>query len=459
MRLIQIICILIWAWPAGSFAQHQQLSLDDLVAMVNGTDPITIAEAIAAIGEREPTSELAIQVLLDALGDDRRAVFIPDGVPITFAVETVGSTAAGALAEIGKPAARPLREFIANSHDINGRKRAIRSLAQMGGDAAVALPILQRQLVDPQMEVRFEALAAVVSIQKDPRRLATVLGTVLSDESPDVRAAAVRALGELGESGSAHAARLVKLLDDKKDRWHFLTPCVTGTRPVRFDSAMALARMGRDGRIALTKLREMMNRDPDPLVRVAAAFAIAELDGVPQDAMQYLIAAIQDEENGVPTCEAAVQSLGKLGPKASEGLPTLSAALKHPDSMIRIHAVQAIVTVSPETAESQLLPVMNDKDPLLRACVIESLGSLEKASPQLLTSYIGALDDTDSIFGKDVRHAAAIALGNLQEKAATAIPRLTRMVTEEENERVKDAAVNAIRQITQRQTEGNRSKQ
>ncbi|MEO8498013.1 MAG: HEAT repeat domain-containing protein, partial [Planctomycetota bacterium] len=379
-------------------------------------------------------------------------------VPITFPVDTVGSTAADALAEIGKPAVSAICEFLSNNRDTNVGTLAIRSLSKMNGDAVDALPTLQRLLSDPEMEVRFETVAGIVSIQKDARALSFTLGPVLSDKSPDVRAAAIRALGDLGEVGSRHVPSLVKLLNDTDDRSHFFTPDSAGTRPVRYDSAMALAEMGKDARVALGKLREMMTGDSDTLVRIASAYAIARLDNAAKDAMDYLIQSVQDRKHGTRVPEAATEALGKLGPKAQSALPALVDALAHPDTMVRIHAIEAIVLISPESAETRLLKILHDEDAVVRASAIESLGSLRNASPQLLKSYIAALDDSDPIFGTDVRRAAAVAIGNLQENAATALPRLERLIREEDSEWVKDAAVEAVRQITQRHPESDRTK-
>ena len=84
MLRILTIFIVTSACPVGVFAQTQQPSLDDLIAIVDGKDSIKSAEAITAIGKRKPTSDLAIQTLVDSLADDRRAEYIPDSVPITF---------------------------------------------------------------------------------------------------------------------------------------------------------------------------------------------------------------------------------------------------------------------------------------------------------------------------------------------------------------------------------------
>jgi HEAT repeat protein len=458
MRSILTFFIVILAFPAGVFAQNQQPSLDDLILIVSGKDSVKSAEAIIAIGKLKPTSDSVIQTLVNSLADDRRAVYIPDYVAINFPVDTVGTTAADALAEIGRPAVSRICEFLSNNNNTEVRKLAIRSLSKMEADAADAVPVLERLLREPHMEMRFEAVAALASVQKNPRSLSSALGTVLSDISPDVRTAAIRALGNIGEAGSRNAPRLLNLLDDTENRWHFYTPDMVGTRPVRYDSAMALAGTGNDARLALVKLREMMSGDSDSLVRVAAAFAIAKLDNASKDAIDFLIAAVQDSEKGYAVTEAAVEVLGKLGPKAEAALQVLGDALKHPETMVRIHAVEAIVLISPETAETRLLMMLNDEDALVRASAIESLGAVRNPSPQLLNSCIAALDDTDSIIGTEVRHAAAVALGNLQEKAVTAIPRLRRVAQEEEDDRVKDAAVKAVLQITQGQTESDRTK-
>ena len=122
-------------------------------------------------------------------------------------------------------------------------------------------------------------------------------------------------------------------------------------------------------------------------------------------------------------------------------------SLKHPETMVRIYATEAIVSVSPDSAESHLRTTLADKDPLVRASAMMSLGSLGNASPQLLDRFVAALDDDSAIFGKDVRHAAAVALGRLGDRATTALPKLTQLAKHEESEWVRNAAIEAIQQI------------
>ncbi len=448
-----ILAIIILTWPSGIFSQTHEPSLNDLIAVVHGKDAIKSAEAVTAIGKRRPASELAIQTLIGSLNDDRRAVYTPSDVFILFPVETVGSKAADALAGIGKPVVSQICEFIDKSPNTNVRKRAILALSKMESDASASLPTLTRLLADPQVEIRLQAVMAIVSIQKDLHSLSKFLGTVLSDESPDVRAAAIQAVGALGEAGSPNVPRLIELLDDKDDRSHFYTPDMTGTRPIRYDAAIALAFMGKGAHLAFVKLNAVMNRDSDPLVRVAAAFAIAKMSDAPDNAVGTLISAIQQDKNGYGVVDEAVILLGKLGPRAKAAMPELDDALIHPEVMVRIHAIEAIVAISPETAESQLLKIFKDRDALVRASAIENLGSLGNATPEIMKVYIVALQDSDAVFGTNVRHAAAVALGKLQEKAGAAIPYLKRLAEGDESEWVRSAAINALQQISSGQTE------
>ena len=112
MRSIPAIVCLVLVCTSGVFGQAERPSLEELIAIVDGSDAIKSAEAITAIGKRKLVSELAIQKLVDSLADERRAEDIPDHVLVTFPVETVGAAASVALAEIGKPAVSPICELL-----------------------------------------------------------------------------------------------------------------------------------------------------------------------------------------------------------------------------------------------------------------------------------------------------------------------------------------------------------
>lgn len=126
-------------------------------------------------------------------------------------------------------------------------------------------------LLQDTEDVRYAAVLAIAAIQKDDARLVQSLKSLLSDSSPHVRAAAVQRLGQLGPTAASAVSEVTKLLDDMEDRWHAYSPDAIGTRPVRYDAAMALAKMGKSARSTLPKLREMTDKDPDSLVRIAAA--------------------------------------------------------------------------------------------------------------------------------------------------------------------------------------------
>src|SRR5688572_143148 len=112
MRSSPAIAVAILIAASSARSQFQEATLDELVAIVKGDDSVKSAQAVREIGKREPTSELAIKTLIDALEDERRAEHIPDYVPILFPVETVASASSEALAEIGEPAVASICDLI-----------------------------------------------------------------------------------------------------------------------------------------------------------------------------------------------------------------------------------------------------------------------------------------------------------------------------------------------------------
>jgi HEAT repeat protein len=430
----------------GATAQRVEPPIDELLTEIKGDDPLTAAAAIRQIGPRKDVPSDVIRTLVERLGDTRRAVSIEG--PVTFYPETVGDVAAEALSAIGKPAVAPLAEFLTEETDTFARRRAMQALGQMEAAAAEAIPAIESMLRHKESQTRLDAIVALVSIEKAPAKLAATLATRLGDESPDVRAAAVRALGELGASASSAVPRLVELLGDKAMRWQAISPDMLHQVPVRYDAAMALAEVGDAARVALPKLRQMMAEDSELTVRIAAAYAVVRLDDKTHDAaLDFLIGALLDWDQGTWAPQEAAQALGKLGPRASRAIPALTKALEHRETMVRIYALEAIASVDPEAAEPLLIRMMQDEDVLVRSSAIEAITDLPAPSPERLPALIAALDDTDDLFPEYVRYLAVVAIGKLGKQGEPALEKLKQLAANDEDERVRESAKEAIREI------------
>jgi HEAT repeat protein len=322
-------------------------------------------------------------------------------------------------------------------------------LRRIGSDAEAAAPAVERILRDDTEDVRYAAVLTIAAIQKDDARLVQSLKSLLSNSSPHVRAAAVQPLGRLGPKAASAVSEVAKLLDDMEDRWHAYSPDAIGTRPVRYDAAMALAKMGRSARSTLPKLQEMTDKDPDSLVRIAAARAVAHLDDDRSHAIEVLIQHVDDPTGGRESIECAACALGELGAKARPAIPSLIRALKNSDTLVRISAARAYAAIDPSNATAVLLPLTQDSDRMVRASVIETIGHLRDESDAVWKVLIASLDDQGETFSYDVRHAAVVALGQLGKKGVSALPRLQKLAEEDESEWVREAAKDAIQKIRQ----------
>lgn len=432
--------LVLHAYPTFACSQEQP-SIEELISAVSGPDSIDSAEAIEAIAKLSPLPESALQVVVKALHDNRPAVRVPYLVPSP--VPSVGSIAADTLAGIGKQAVHPLCVVAISTRRNRVRILAIQSLGRMAGKAADALSTLTSLLNDENDEIRLEVVAAIISIQQDSRELAATLGPVLSDRSPNVRVTALMAIGELGELASMHVARIVELLDDRA-KWTFaIAPDVVGARSVREVAAMTLAEMGDDARVALPRLRMMMKRESQTVVRVAAAYAICRLDDVPDDALKFLMNAVLDDS--YTHSPQAAEAIGKLGPKGQLALSALIDSLPSSEPLICCSAIKAIALVSPDSLEQHVLPMTRHKEPRVRESAIEALVLIRHPSASICAAFVAALDDSDPAFGDNVRHAAVLAIGSLQDPEQATIMRLRRLIDEESNASVRESAIKVVR--------------
>src|SRR5688572_18939479 len=79
--------------------------------------------------------------------------------------------------------------------------------------------------------------------------------------------------------------------------------------------------------------------DPDPAIRRQSAQALANTRGDVTQVVAALASALNDADLEVR--ELAASSLGRIGPKARDGLPALEQALAAPEPSVRLTAALA----------------------------------------------------------------------------------------------------------------------
>jgi HEAT repeat protein len=217
---------------------------------------------------------------------------------------------------------------------------------------------------------------------------------------------------------TARAADVTKLVADLK----------SNDADVRRAAAKEIGEMGPDAKSASPALLNALKKDKDLFVRRFAAQALGDVEADPKTAVPAL-AAVLKETDKKELVEAAVTSLGKMGPTA---VPALIDAVKSKDA--------APTKGKPKKKG----PAPDDPTALVRTKAIEALGNIGAKAKPAVPVLITALRDPS------VRAEAAEALGNIGPDAKDAIPALRDAASAKGNKKDKNfkQAVNvAIKKI------------
>jgi len=153
--------------------------------------------------------------------------------------------------------------------------------------------------------------------------------------------------------------------------------------------------LGRSA-VSTDVLRGLLD-NPSPLIRESAAYAAGE--GERRELVAALARRLADSDAG-PTAMAA-WALGEIhDPASAQALQTAS--------------VWALGQFEDASYAKDVVPLLRDADPVMRATAAEALGQMK--SPRVGSALVGALTDrTDA-----VRRAAVRALADLHERSAVA---------------------------------------
>jgi len=275
----------------------------------------------------------------------------------------------------------PLTELL-KDEDGHVRALAAKGLAGIGDTRAARLiaPLLQ----DPYHDVQEEAVAALVRLKEalrpeellkwiesrdtalrkntalllgktagNDRKTVLALGFVLKDEDQGVRRAAVSALAEIGSPESTR---------------HLFLALTDESPEIRAAAALSLgcAALGIDEikKEAFEALRLLLS-DSEDMVRVAAVKALGALGA--KDAGPCFIKLLHDPNGFVVT--TAINALGKIKSPGAEN--AILSMLESPDREIVRTAIKALAGF--EGAAGHVVPFLKDPDWATRMAAVEAL--------------------------------------------------------------------------------------
>jgi HEAT repeat protein len=204
--------------------------------------------------------------------------------------------------------------------------------------------------------------------QLDPKLALRTLGAVTRDSSPQVRVAAVCAIGSFipnADPAIPDLCYLVKADQDEVVRVAALDTLglIIGPRAKPYDAVLD---------VFLDSLK-----DKCELVRLRASAALSRSDRA-EEVVSTLVELIDSKDHFVRW--QALRGLGRIGPRASSAVRPVEKALSDQSARIRVEAVLALVRMGfTSSVKPALGDALHSRNPLVRAIAIEAFQRMQQA--------------------------------------------------------------------------------
>jgi predicted Zn finger-like uncharacterized protein len=287
-----------------------------------------------------------------------------------------------------------------NSTDAQVRIRAAVALGEMGEDAKKAIPALFKALKDPDDNVVREAAQALRAVGTPTRDDAPMFIAALQDENRRVRGCALEELAKMGPEARPAAAKLAEILKAKET-----------DAELRQQAARCLGQIGAAAATQGVPALVEALKDPEPIIREAAADALGKFGVEARTTASSLLAMLADKETTVR--RAALGALAQIGPEAKETLPKLKPALKDADPESRRRALDVLGRLGTDAVkDKEALAALNANlnDPEFSTNALNAVAKIGPPAKQLAKELVRHLKDPPT------RLTAVTTLGTVLEK-------------------------------------------
>ena len=400
----------------------------------------SVGELIKALGSGDTATQVGAEEALEAMGPDA-ADAVPALTKLLKSdaadVQAHAAEALGAIGDAAKPAAEALAALVRDDDEFV-RKEALEALESIRPGPAVMLPILAELLQDPNPVVRARVMGALADLGDkatdllikalDDDKTAYWACLILAEIGPDaadavpaltrlldhdkhgVRREAILALAAIGPAAKPALEKLGSLCD-----------CPINGIP-------AIYAMGSIGRVpddVKAKLIKKAEGD-DPIVKTVSAWALAKLH--PGDkrfarrAAKLLVATLKSDNPDARL--AAAKALESLNADPEVVRPILMKALDDADDDTVVIMLDALVAVGPEIVP-RLIKALEHEDSQNYVCyMIGELGPAAAPATEALAKLLSAPKE-------ETQTEAAFALAEIGPDAAAAVPALTKALESE----------------------------
>jgi HEAT repeat protein len=395
-------------------------AVEGLVTLLKHKKESVRAEVIMSLGRIGPDAALAVRELIALLGEKN---------------ERIGGEAAVALGRIGASATDPLVAACADA-DVTVRRRAALSLGHLSAPDEKAKQAVLKCASDSAPQVRAAAIKALGEFGLADELVMPVAKESLRSGDEEVRRAVVNLLVQrrpllrrmapdlqsllIGKDGGAARYAAFLLGKSGTDAAPLLLATLRENESRIDEIAGSLAQIGRP---VVDRLAKALN-DSDPRVRRGAALALGQIRPVPAGISEKLTVGLADPDREVKA--AFLTAIGNLGPRARESVPAVRALLQDSSAEVRGKAIEILAQSAPrdERLVDDLIARANDVDSSVQRPAIDTLRSLGPLGKRALPDVIAKLDSKQM----EVRMAAALLIGSHGQAAASAVPALSTLL-------------------------------
>jgi len=329
------------------------------------------------------------------------------------------------------------------------RRKAASSLGGLGSrvpeSAILALGNVLRK--DKEAEVRLAAARSLRSCGPRSAPVIKALSDAAKEETDDqVRAISIMAIGRIRRDGKEDKIE-VRYWSVVKDARTIIADALKAKHAdVRAAAAETLGYYGADAADAVSALAEIVGKDEDTRTRCSAVVTLSRIGDKAHSSVPAMVEVFGKKESPQELREAILDVFAQFGPKASDAVTVLTAALKEDNLDLRRKSAVALSKIGPDAKPA--LPVLREimtsskTDKSLLCFVIRAVGSLGKEGKDAVPDLIKCLDDNNL----EVRIAAIEELGSIGPDAKDAIPKL-RGAALDARDTIKRAAQDAIQKI------------
>ncbi len=310
--------------------------------------PIRLHAGVAAqlLGKIKPHSPRIVSALIEARAAKSLAQIGPDAAA---AIPVLLPEYPEEAAALGPKAVVPLTALLEHKY-ASTRQKAARALGSMGSAAKEAVPALLAALQRQKDGfMRPDIIRALGQMGPAAEAAMPVLVEMLKDPSQGQCWGAVWVLGQIGPSAKPSVPHLVRLMkeDDRYANFH------------KWDTAEAIWRIDPSHPALMPMLLAGL-KSVDPGQIAEAAQLLGKMGPKAKEALPTLVAARSGERDHA--FDALTLAIARIDPSHPAGVPSLVADLEHPIEFYRRDAAGALEVIGPpaKSAAPALVQALHD---------------------------------------------------------------------------------------------------